>query len=507
MSYQLLDQHGRPVRKQGLTDRAAEPGMTSIRNAWAASVASGLTPSRLNVVLKAAAEGNIHDYLVLAEEMEERDPHYGSVLGIRKRAISGIDPVVKPASDDALDTKIADAVREKVAEHDGFSDLVEDMLDALGKGFSQTEIIWGRSKREWWPEEFTHRDPRFFTFDQDTGREVRLIDEHDLVNGVALAPFKWISHKAKLKSGLPIRSGLARLVAFGWMCKSYTLKDWIAFVETYGLPLRLGRYGASATAEDVEKLFLAVANIGTDAAAVLPEAMKIDFEQVAAGPGNDIFEKFARWTDEQTSKAVLGQTMTSDNGSSQAQAKVHNDVRLDVAQADAKSVSSTLMRDLVKPYVDLNFGVQESYPKLKIEIEEPEDVDMILRNTFRMASQGLRVKASEVRGKLGYSEPDDDDEVIGGPAKPAPTETARNRAEEKPEADPMAAIEADLFAEWEEVMGDVLEPVFELLDAASGYEEALQLIQDAFPSMGNKLIEQLVKSAVKARAEGDAVNG
>ena len=117
------------------------------------------------------------------------------------------------------------------------------MLDALGKGFSQVELDWGRGKKSWWIEEFIRRDPRFFTFDRDTGQEVRLLDEEDLVNGVELKPFKWISHKAKLKSGLPIRGGLARLVAFGWICKSYTVKDWTAFIETYGLPLRLGRYG------------------------------------------------------------------------------------------------------------------------------------------------------------------------------------------------------------------------------------------------------------------------
>ncbi|MBT2131216.1 DUF935 domain-containing protein [Aliiroseovarius lamellibrachiae] len=505
MSSPLLDQYGRPIRKQVLTERAAEPGVTSIRNAWANSIASGLTPSRLSAILAAAADGNMHDYLVLAEEMEERDPHYASVLGIRKRAISGIEPIVTPASDSPSDVKIADDVREKIAEHDGFSDLVEDMLDALGKGFSQTEIVWGRNKREWWPAEFVHRDPRFFTFDQDTGREVRLIDERDMVGGLALEPFKWISHKAKLKSGLPIRGGLARLVAFGWMCKSYTMKDWIAFVETYGLPLRLGRYGPSATAEDVEMLFLAVSNIGTDAAAVLPESMRIDFEQIASGPGNDVFEKFARWADEQTSKAVLGQTMTSDNGSSQSQAEVHNEVRHDIAKADAKSVCGNINSDLVKPFVDLNYGVQEKYPRLKLIIEEPEDTDMILRNTFRLVSQGMRVKQSEVRAKLGYSEPDDDDEVMGSPTKPkaaSKTEVAKNRAEGG-DADVMATLEEDAASDWEDIMGDILDPVLDLLDTATGYDEALEILSDAFPKMGNAVIESLVKGAVKARAEGD----
>ena len=195
-----------------------------------------------------------------------------------------------------MDKKIADDVRENLAEHEGFSDLIENMLDALGKGFSQVEIVWGRDKQKWWVEEFVHHEARFFTPDRDTGKEIRMIDEDDLVQGVALKPFKWISYKAKIKSGLPIRGGLARLVAFGWMCKSYTVKDWVAFVETYGLPLRLGRYGPSATAEDVETLFQAVANIGTDAAAVLPESMKIDFEHAISGAASEqVFESLARW--------------------------------------------------------------------------------------------------------------------------------------------------------------------------------------------------------------------
>jgi phage gp29-like protein len=471
-----------------------------------------------------AAEGNIHDYLILAEEMEERDQHYASVLGIRKRAISGIEAIIEEASDSPLDKKIADDLRENIAEHDGFSDLVEDMLDALGKGFSQVELDWGRSKKRWWIEEFVRRDPRFFTFDRDTGREVRLLDEADLVNGVELEPFKWISHKAKLKSGLPIRGGLARLVAFGWICKSYTVKDWTAFIETYGLPLRLGRYGPSATAEDVEILFRAVANIGTDAAAVLPESMKIDFEGGTQGTGGDkVFENLARWTDEQTSKAVLGQTMSSDNGSSMAQAQVHNEVRHDVAKADAKSVTTTLMRDLIKPYVDLNYGVQAQYPKLKIIIEEAEDVDMVMRHTAEMVDRGMKIKQSEVRSKLGYSQPDGDDEVlvsstaqpISTPAQKPSTKpeakdaVAKNRAlaAEQP-ADPYAAldvIEGELAGGWEEVMTPIISPVLALLETATTYDEALATLADAFPRMDTKpLLEALVKSAVKARALGDA---
>ena len=34
----------------------------------------------------------------------------------------------------------------------GFSGLVEDALDALGKGYSATEIIWDRTGPQWEPQ-------------------------------------------------------------------------------------------------------------------------------------------------------------------------------------------------------------------------------------------------------------------------------------------------------------------------------------------------------------------
>ena len=60
--------------------------------------------------------------------------------------------------------------------------------------------------------------------------------------GGELEPYKYIIHKPKLKSGLPIRNGLARLAATMYMLKGFTLKDWWAFAEVFGMPIRVGKY-------------------------------------------------------------------------------------------------------------------------------------------------------------------------------------------------------------------------------------------------------------------------
>jgi phage gp29-like protein len=297
------------------------------------------------------------------------------------------------------------------------------------------------------------------------------------------------------------------------MCKAFALKDWVAFAELYGLPLRLGRYGPDATREDVEKLFQAVANIGTDAAAVLPESMRIEFQNAATGAAGDkLFENLARYLDEQVSKGVLGQTMTSDNGSSQAQATVHNEVRHDIAAADARGVTGTIMRDIVRAYVDLNFGVQDAYPHVGIPISEPEDVTGRIKAAEGVIAQGLRVPSRELRSALGFSEPEAGEEVVGGAPPVPPTADSglglnREAPESAPPRDPLDEIAEEMLAEWVPVMSEVLDPIEAAIAQASSYDEALANLAALGPIPSARLIDALVKGTFLARVQGDVQDG
>ncbi|MCA1907915.1 MAG: DUF935 domain-containing protein, partial [Magnetospirillum sp.] len=285
----LYGPDNRPLKKADLKQPVAAPALTGVRTIWTGkAVASGLTPERLASLLMRAAEGDHEDFLILAEEMEERELHYASVLGTRKRALSGLDPAVAAATDAARDVQIADAVRN-LAVDPYFPEMVDDLLDALGKGYSVVEIMWAFGKL-WKPAGYEYRDPRWFRFDQVSGRKLLLLDDQAPM-GMPLPAFKFITHIPRLKSGLPIRGGLARLAAWSFMFKSYTVKDWMAFIEVFGMPLRLGKYGPSASEDDIDTLVRAVSNIGTDAAAVMPESMKIEFQETASAKGgHEVFK-------------------------------------------------------------------------------------------------------------------------------------------------------------------------------------------------------------------------
>ncbi|WP_027366943.1 DUF935 domain-containing protein [Desulfocurvibacter africanus] len=510
----LFDHLGRPIRRQELTREHAAPSLMGVRQVWdAAVVTSGLTPERLASILRDAAQGDHRAYLTLAEEMEERDAHYASVLATRKRALAGLEGAVEAASDEQADVDLADEVRELV-RRPAFGDLLSDLLDGLGKGFAVVEVMWNRSSSKWTPARYEWRDPRHFIFDLEDGRTLRLLDEADMMRGIPLAPYKFITHVPKLKSGLPVRGGLARLAAVSFMCKSYALSDWMAFAEVFGMPLRLGRYGASASEDDIRKLVTAVANIGTDAAAVVPESMKIEFiEAGKAAGGHELFQRLAEWLDKQVSKAILGQTMTSDDGASLAQAKVHNDVRLDILAADARQLADTLNRDLVIPYIQLNHGPRERYPRLRLPVPEPEDLTTLADVLAKLVPLGLRVEASVVRDKLGLPDPEEGAEVLAQ-AQPAGLATAENRQRKalnqgipapRSEPDEIDELEAEALGEWEQLAAPVINPVLKLAEEAGSFEEFLAKLPELAGTMDSTVLARdLAEAAFKARGLGDA---
>lgn len=523
----ILDQWGNPIETALLAEELAAPTLGGVRNIWSESVLSGLTPIGMANTLKQAARGFPDQFFVLAEEMEERDLHYGSVLGTRKRAITGIDPIIVPASNSAQDVKIADAVRDMIKMPGFVDDYLTDLLDALGKGYSVVETIWDRQAAEWQPQRFEWRDPRHFQIDQIDGRTIRMKDPSHR-DGIDLPPFKFSVHRPKLKSGLPIRGGLARLAAFAFLFKSYTLKDWMAFLEVYGMPLRVGRFGRGASHDDRRVLLQAVRDISTDAAAIIPKEMEIEFIEVSGGTGNGLFSAKAEYLDKQISKGVLGQTMSTDDGSSRAQAEVHENVRYDIAKADARQTAVTVNRDMIRPFVDLNFGPQKHYPTLVIQITENEDIKALSEVVSKLVDHGLEVSMSRVRQRIGFDAPEEGEKLLYPVKKVAPTTDKPDatkpatasalrtacahcggfHAVASDQRDELDILVDDALQDWEAVMKPIQKPLEKLFEGASSYEELLTGLEDMEAKLETgPMADAIAKLLMKARGLGDIGEG
>ena len=445
----LYDAYGREVDTGMLREEQAAPTMAGVRNIYSVMHPSiGLTPERLTEILQQAEFGDPYLYLELAEAMEEKDLHYLAVLGTRKNAVSQLDLVVRAASSSSEDQRAAAMVRELLVEGPiQLDNVLFDVLDAVGKGFSATEIMWDTTGREWFPAQLKWRDPRWFAFDWISGEailvrtlkgeivpvesEAQTQPTHFGGNGIyasmrpgigiqpmtaPLAPYKFVTHFAKAKAGLPIRGGLARAAGWAYLFKNYVLKDWVTFTEVFGQPLRVGKYHPGASEQDKQALLNAVSRIGTDAAAIMPESMVIEFTEAHQNGSSELYERFCEYLDAQVSKAVLGQTLTTEmprSGGSRAAAQVHEAVRRDIVNADARRLAATLARDLVRPIVELNMGPQVRYPKIELGLPDDSDVKVFAEIVAMLADRGLRVGQKTILDKLGIAEAGEGEAVLG----------------------------------------------------------------------------------------------
>ena len=400
----LLDAHGRPMRTADLKSEAAAATMGGVRSPLSGYPADGMSPQRLAAILREADAGDGMRYLELAETIEERDLHYLGVLGTRRRAVSQLDITVEAASDSAADEAIAEDLRRWL-KRDELTDEVFHILDCIGKGISFTEILWDTSSGDWWPQSLVRRDPRWFGFDP-VDLETPMIRGND-GQLQSLPGGKFIVAQIAAKSGLPLRSGVARVAAWAWMFKAFTQRDWTIFTQTYAQPIRLGKYHPGATEQEKATLMRALVNIAGDMAAMIPESMMMELITAQnIGAAHALYKERSDWLDQQVSKAVLGQTATTDAVTGGlGSGKEHRQVQEDIERADAKALAAILNRDLVRPFTDLNHDPQAAYPRLKISRPEQEDLAAFSAAIGPMIDRGLQISQEDVRAKFGLGAP------------------------------------------------------------------------------------------------------
>ena len=411
--------------KKGLPPEMAKGGgpimaavaIRDVNDKFSSYPSDGLTPVKLARIFKEADAGDPFRQMELFEEMESKDTHLFSQLQTRKLAVTGLDWEVQPFSQDGTDQEIAAFVEEQLKELDGFSDNLMDILDAIGKGISFQEIEWEYRDGHVVVGniEYVHQKKFYY----DTLTDALMLRTEAFPGGIPLPENKFIVHRYKARSGHPSRYGVLRVVAWMYLFKNYDLKDWVSFCEVYGMPLRLGTYDATASEKDKAALMDAIVRMGTEAAGIVPSGTDIRFIESNKQSSVDIYERLARFCDEQMSKAIVGQTLTSDSGGSYAQSKTHNDVRKDLTEADCKAVMETVRRDLIRPLVEFNFGVRAHVPYFVLNATDTDDLKETAEIVNTLAATGLEIPKSWLYKKFNIPAPEKGEETIGkAPAAP-----------------------------------------------------------------------------------------
>jgi phage gp29-like protein len=398
----LKDIFGR-LFKETVKPETRELSAVSLAERWSTYPSAGLTPNRLSAIFREADQGNVFRQMELFEEMEEKDTHLTAILQTRKMAVLGKDYEVMPYAQTPEDERIAAQVGEIIYGIANLEEALLDLLDAIGKGFALSELIWEVKGGQARVAEMRWIPQKKVIFGED-GKPRLLIAETGW-QGVTPPLWKVIYHRYKARSGSPTRSGVLRVVGWMYLLKNFALKDWAAFNEIFGMPLRLGKYDNTSSPADRDALVQAIRNLGSDAAGVISKSTEIEFvDATSRSGGANPYQLMADFCNREMSKAVLGQTLTTDTSGgtgTYAAASVHGQVRRDLVDADAQALASTLREQLLRPLVGFNFGWDKQVPWFRFRFEEEEDLKTLSEVYRNLAALGMPLDMEHVAERFG----------------------------------------------------------------------------------------------------------
>ncbi len=391
-----------------------ELGVGAVLNRWSDYPSFNLTPQQLRQILWQADQGSMRYLMELYEEMEEKDAHLAAILQTRKLAVQGLPLEVQPASEDARDQEIAQFVEEQLLAIPDFKGDLMDLLDAIAKSYSAAEIFWEYRNKQAVVADLEWIHPKCVSF---VNSPTPLIITADNGSGITPPPWKIIFHRYRGRSGDVCRGGVLRTCTLPYLLKSFNWKFWAIFNELFGIPMRIGKYDASASEQDRDHLKEALKSMGTDAYAAISKNMEIEFKETTAGSGGKLLphQALIQFCNNEMSKAVLGQTLTTDTTGATgtyAAGAVHEQVRQDLVVADAGDLAAVLRDQLVRPLVGFNFGWDAPLPKVLLVIQEAIDLKTESEAVKNFVDAGLSITEKHCYQRYGFPQPEEGEKVL-----------------------------------------------------------------------------------------------
>lgn len=434
----------------------------------------------------------------------ERDCHAFAVLEKRRLAVLSREWQVAAGGDAPEDEKVAEFLRSELESFD-FDGLCRGLLDAILKGFAVSELIWTLRENRLGIEAGRSRDQRRFAFDDR--RRLRLKTWENLLPGEIMPDRKFIVHRFGAKDGNPYGLGLGTRLFWPIFFKRKGITFWLTFVDKFGSPTVVGTYPPGTPSIDQTKLLAAGAALSQEACVVLPEGLILKYLEGQRYGSINSYETLAGFMNGEISKAVLGETGTTDQQSgdgSRARDEVGNEVRLEIAKADSDLLSATLNATLCVWLTEYNFP-RARPPKIWRSFDQDEDLKNRAERDKTLA-EGCGVQFQKSYFMKHYDFEEDEFEVKAPAAPPAPGLAFAEPTGGTPRHEPQKEMEqaAEVFArQFKDLLGKRLEEITALLEESGDlptFQKRLAKFLAAPPP--KELVEALMTSGFAAHLLG-----
>jgi phage gp29-like protein len=406
----ILDAAGRPVSAERV--RLEKQSRFNPLRGW--------TPEVLVRQLEAYSRGEIAALAWVMEWLEKHDDIIATVAPKAKAAVSrhGYDIQLKEeiapellgmAQDqqgrmqefyEGLET--SDAV--ELDESGGMRLLVQQIMDAYGKGYAAHHIIWRPTaqglratmvKVPAWFFEVTSGKLRFLPgMGQQRGVDLETLGGRDA----------WLVSKGR---GVMLAGVLAR------MFKQLPLQDWLTYCDRHGMPAFLGKTAAAKGSPGWGEMADAVAAIGSEFGAVINTGDVIDVLNLT-GQGEVPYVKLIDRMDRAQVMLWRGgdlSTMSRENGTGSNPQQDDSD---ELDADNAEWVSETINAGLTKRVIAYHFGKNaQVLCRLKLRTKQRDNLQKDLAVVQAALAMGVRISPSWFTAKFGLVTADAGEPALG----------------------------------------------------------------------------------------------
>jgi phage gp29-like protein len=252
--------------------------------------------------------------------------------------------------------------------------IIGEILDAAMFGYAPIEIIWEKAGKYILPSDLAGKPPEWFNFSTDNELQFRTKEKW---TGEPVPPRKFLLPRYNPTYDNPYGERVLSRCFWPVTFKRGGIKFWVVFTEKYGMPYAIGKHPRGANEQERNDMLNMLERMVQDAIAVIPDDSSVDFLEAGTRSASaDIYEKLLTFSNMEISKAILGQTLTTEMQSvgSYAAAQVHLEVREEIVDADKRLVENTL-NTLIRWIYEINFS-DSGFPMFSMY--EEEDVDKTL---------------------------------------------------------------------------------------------------------------------------------
>lgn len=144
------------------------------------------------------------------------------------------------------------------------------------------------------------------------------------------------------------------------LAKKYAIGSWSEYTEKFGIPFRWVTTDITNDSR-AKKLGEIMAAMGGAGWGVFKKGEEINVMDTSGTSAHQIFDQLIERTNKEMSKLILGQTMTTDDGSSHSQAEVHRRVAEDRHLSDKMYVKNVVNAELLPRLTAMGIGSFEGY--------------------------------------------------------------------------------------------------------------------------------------------------